>query len=272
MLIDSHCHLDRLNLKPYDGQLDLALQAARDRGVERFLCIAIDMNNCQQVVDIANHYSDVYATVGLHPMEFNKPAENSTPSSASVIESLPSNLEKWLIEQAAQPKVIGIGETGLDYYYSKENIKEQIKSFENHLTAAKSLKKPVIVHTREAREDTINAIKQHGCQETGGVLHCFTESWEMAKAGLDLNYFISFSGIITFKNAQELRDVVKQVPMERILVETDSPYLAPIPFRGKSNEPKNVVEVAHCVAEIKGLSYEAVCEATGQNFNRLFAL
>jgi len=261
MLTDSHCHLDRLNLDPYGGGLDEALDAARARGVERFLCISIDTKNAQQVVDIAKKYSDVYATVGLHPLEFN----NEDGAGCE-------DIQQWLLDMAQQSKVLGVGETGLDYYYSSNWVEKQKKSFEIHLKVAKSVKKPVIVHTRDAREDTIELIKQYGCLETGGVLHCFTESWEMARAGLDLNYFVSFSGIITFKNAQDLRDVVAKVPMERILVETDSPYLAPVPFRGKPNEPKNVVEVAQCIAEIKGISYEEVCEVSGANFERLFGL
>jgi len=260
-LVDSHCHLDRLNLIPYHGDLSLALQAAVARGVEQFLCIGIGHNNFPQVIDIARKYNNVYATAGLHPLEFNEPGY------------LPStDIADWLKQSASDPRVVGIGETGLDYHYSKASIEAQQESFAIHLEVAKTLSKPVVVHTREAREDTLSLIKAHGCQRSRGVLHCFTESLEMAKAALELNYYISFSGIITFKNASDLREVVKWVPLDRLLVETDSPYLAPIPYRGRPNEPKNVLEVARCVAELKGVSLESVCEQTGANFSSLFGL
>jgi len=261
MLIDSHCHLDRLNLTPYSGDLSAAIRAATSRGVGKFLCISIGHHNFQQVIDIARKYPGIYATAGLHPLEFNDP------------ECLPSSeIAIWLMSRAEDPLVVGIGETGLDYYYSKDSIKVQQESFVTHLEVAKILSKPVVVHTRDAREDTLSLIRNHGCQKKAGVLHCFTESWEMAKAALDLNYYISFSGIITFKNASELREVVKKVPLDRLLVETDSPYLAPVPFRGRPNEPKNVVEVAQCIAELKRVSFEAVCDQTGKNFSSLFGV
>jgi TatD DNase family protein len=261
MLIDSHCHLDRLNLAPYGGDLSGALHTARARGVGTMLCIGINHNNFGQVFDIAESHQDIYATAGLHPLEFNEPAH------------LPiDQIESWLRQSAGHPKVIGIGETGLDYYYSKASIDQQKESFAIHLEVAKSLAKPVIVHSREAREDTLALIRDHGCRESAGVLHCFTESWDMAKVALDLGYYISFSGIITFKNAGELREVVKKVPLDRLLVETDSPYLAPLPFRGKPNEPKNVVEVAQCVAEVKEIPFERVCEQTSLNFLALFRI
>ncbi len=261
MLIDSHCHLDRLNLTPYNDDLSQALQAAMARGVEKFLCISIGHQNFQQVIDISKKYSNVYATAGLHPLEFNE---------AGCLQS--ADIAAWLKQSASDPRVIGIGETGLDYYYSKASMEAQQESFAIHLQVAKALSKPVIVHTRDAREDTLALIRAHGYEKSAGVLHCFTESWEMAKAALDLNYYISFSGIITFRNALELREVVKRVPLNRLLVETDSPYLAPVPFRGRPNEPKNVVEVAQCVAELKGIRFEEVCEQTGLNFLSLFGV
>jgi TatD DNase family protein len=181
-------------------------------------------------------------------------------------------IASWLSEVAANPQVVGIGETGLDYYYSTASIGQQQESFVIHLEVAKSLGKPVIVHSRDARQDTLALIREHGCRKHVGVLHCFTEDWAMASAALDMGYFISFSGIITFKNANDLREVVKKVPLDRLLVETDSPYLAPIPFRGKPNEPKNVVEVARCVAELKQVPYEMICEQTSRNFANLFAI
>jgi len=168
--------------------------------------------------------------------------------------------------------VVAIGETGLDYHYSRESIATQQESFATHLQVAKELSKPVVVHTRDAQKDTLDLIRSHGCLNSAGVLHCFTESWEMAKAALDLNYYISFSGIITFKNASTLREIVKKVPLDRLLVETDSPYLAPIPYRGRPNEPKNVIEVAQCVAELRGIGFDAICEQTSMNFLSLFRI
>ena len=254
MLIDSHCHLDRLNLSKYEGGLDDAVAAAKERGVEKMLCVCISEENKNAVLDIAHKYNNIFSSVGIHPSDVKE-------SVVSV-----ETLKTW----AAAEKVVAIGETGLDYYYTGEFADPQKQSFEHHLVAAGELGLPVIVHTRDARQDTLDLIKAHGNLESSGVLHCFTESWEMAKAALDMNYYISISGIVTFKNAQELRDVVKQVPLDRLLVETDSPYLAPIPYRGKPNEPKYVREVAEFVAELKGVSFDELCQLTGDNFMRLF--
>ena len=253
-IVDSHCHLDRLDLSPYDGNLEGAVEAAKARGVDEILCIGIDGSNAQTVVDIANQFDGVYASVGLHPLDITGPGPDYTE----------------IYRLASQQKVVAIGETGLDYYYSEDNKVLQQQSFIKHLELSKELAKPVVVHTRDAREDTLSLITEHADLNVAGVLHCFTESWEMAKAALDLNFYISFSGIITFKNAGDLREVVKQVPLERLLVETDSPYLAPVPYRGKKNEPKYVVEVAQCVAELKGVPVEEVAEVTSNNFRNLF--
>lgn len=259
MLIDSHCHLDRLNLTGYGGDLSAALQAAMARGVSKFLCIGIGHHNFEDVINIARSNQNIYATAGLHPLEFNEAG------------CLPStDIRQWLLGAARDPRVIGIGETGLDYHYSTVSMSAQQESFTIHLEVARELSKPVVVHTREAREDTLSLIRAHGCPQSAGVLHCFTENWEMARQALDLGYYISFSGIITFKNAEELRDVVRKVPLDRMLVETDSPYLAPVPYRGRPNEPKNVFEVAQCVASLKGLAFERVCEQTSANFLSLF--
>lgn len=254
MLVDSHCHLDRIDLAPYDGDLDAALAAAAERGITRMLCISVDRPSVDVVCDIAQRHDNVYASVGIHPLDIG--------DSCETVDSL--------CALAARPGVVAIGETGLDYYYSRDNMAAQQQSFRVHLEAARRCRKPVIVHTREAREDTLALIREAGDPDVGGVLHCFTENWAMAEQALELNYYISFSGIITFKNAAELRDVVARVPLERLLVETDSPYLAPVPFRGKSNEPKYTREVAQCVADIKGLSLEEVAAQTTANFDRLF--
>ncbi|MDY0007552.1 MAG: TatD family hydrolase [Spongiibacteraceae bacterium] len=256
MLVDSHCHLDRVDLSPYDGDMDAMLDAARARGVGRFLCIGIDRDNAPTVKAIADRYPDVYASVGIHPLDLAESVE----------------AEDAIVALADHPKVVAIGETGLDYHYSSERKSAQQESFHNHLRAAARLDKPVVVHTREAREDTLRLLREAASPSAAGVLHCFTESWEMARAALDLGFYISFSGIITFRNADSLRDVVRQVPMDRLLVETDSPYLAPVPHRGKKNEPRFVVEVAACVAEIKGLSIQSVKDQTTSNFNTLFRL
>jgi TatD DNase family protein len=254
MLVDSHCHLDRIDLSPYGGDLDAALAAAAERGISRMLCISVDRASVDVVCAIARSHPQVYASVGIHPLDIGEDIES--------VESL--------CELASRPEVIAIGETGLDYYYSKDNVAAQQRSFRAHLKASSHSRKPVIVHSREAREDTLALIREAGDASVGGILHCFTESWEMAEQALDMNYYISFSGIITFKNAADLRAVVARVPLDRLLVETDSPYLAPIPFRGKSNEPKYTREVAQCVADIKGISLEEVAEQTSANFDRLF--
>ncbi|WP_444921963.1 TatD family hydrolase [Microbulbifer sp. CnH-101-G] len=254
MLVDSHCHLDRLKLDKFDGDLDAVLELARNRGVGKFLCVGISLDNAHAVVEIASKYEDVVCSVGIHPLD---------------VESGLAGVDQ-LIEMAGRPKVVALGETGLDYYYSTETKETQQQSFIAHLQAAGQVGLPVIVHTRDAREDTIQLIRQHGNLQTAGVLHCFTESWEMAKAALDLNYYISLSGIVTFKNAEDLRDVARKLPLDRLLVETDSPYLAPIPYRGKPNIPAYVREVAEFIAELRGISYEQLAEITTENFLRLF--
>ncbi|WP_445361674.1 TatD family hydrolase [Microbulbifer sp. EKSA005] len=254
MLVDSHCHLDRLKLDKFDGDLDAVLDLARSRGVGKFLCVGISLENADAVVEIASRHEDVVCSVGVHPLD---------------VDSGMADVER-LVEMANQPNVVALGETGLDYYYSTDTQEIQQQSFIAHLKAAGQAELPVIVHTRDAREDTIALIKEHGNTNTAGVLHCFTESWDMAKAALDLNYYISLSGIVTFKNAEELRDVARRLPLDRLLVETDSPYLAPVPYRGKPNIPAYVREVAEFIADLRGIPYEELAEITSENFFRLF--
>lgn len=219
------------------------------------LCVSIALEQFPSMYELIAQHNDVYASVGVHPL--------SAADEQVTVEQL--------AEKAALDRIIAIGETGLDYFYQTDTQELQQTSFKNHLVAARRLNLPTIVHTRDAQQDTLQMIREHGSLEAAGVLHCFTESLEMAKEALDLNYMISFSGIITFKNAAELREVVKQVPLERILIETDAPYLAPVPHRGKKNEPKYVVEVAQCIADLKGISVEEVAETTSENFYQLFS-
>jgi len=254
MLVDSHCHLDRLNLERYPKGLSDAIDAAHDRGVVKMLCVCISEHNKEQVLGIAQQYQNVFASVGVHPSDVTD----------TVVD-----VER-LIEWGKADKVVAFGETGLDYYYSADKAALQKHSFGNHLIAGKQTGKPVIIHTREAREDTLQLMREHASTESSGVMHCFTETWEMAKAALDMNFYISISGIVTFKNADALREVVRKIPIEKLLLETDSPYLAPIPYRGKPNEPKYVREVAEYVAELRGISFEALAEITTNNFTALF--
>jgi TatD DNase family protein len=254
MFVDSHCHLDRLKLEKYESGLDGAVQAARDAGVQKMLCVAIDLEHIDDVLSIAAKYPDIFASVGVHPTSH----EGEEPS------------VDRLLDLANNSKVIAIGETGLDYYYGEETKDVQQRRFVNHLEASRLTGKPVIVHTRDAKEDTLAIIQEHGDREIGGVLHCFTEDLDMALRAIELGYYISFSGIVTFKNAKELQDVAKTIPIERMLIETDSPYLAPVPYRGKPNEPKYVPEVAKFIAELRGTTVDEVARITALNFTSLF--
>lgn len=258
MLVDSHCHLDRLEFGDsqdnYDQQLAAVIDAALARDIQQLLCVGISVSNCEAVVNMAERFPQVVSSVGVHPLD--------------VKEGLATEAD--LLEWSKHPKVVALGESGLDYYYTQDEKEIQQESFIIHLKAATRANLPVIVHTRDAREDTLALIKQYGCEESAGVLHCFTENWEMAEKAIAMNYMISISGIVTFKNAHELKEVVKRIPLDRLLVETDSPYLAPVPHRGKPNEPKYVREVAEYVAELKQVSFEELAEVTTNNFYRLF--
>jgi TatD DNase family protein len=254
MFIDSHCHLDRLDLLALGTDLEGALEKARQRGVDHFLCIGVDLESLPDVLAVAEAYADVSASVGVHPLH---------------LDSLEPEIEK-LIELAAHPKVVAIGETGLDYHYDKENPADQQRRFRKHIEASRRTNKPLVIHTREARADTIRILKEEGA--TAGVLHCFTEDWDMARAALDLGFYISFSGIVSFASARELRDVATKVPLDRMLIETDSPWLAPIPYRGKTNQPAYVVEVAHVLAGLRGIDVAELGARTSENFRRLFGV
>ncbi|MEN2505668.1 TatD family hydrolase [Stutzerimonas stutzeri] len=256
MLIDSHCHLDRLDLTAHGDSLDAALDAARAAGVGHFLCIGVSADNAATVKTLAERYVDVDCSVGVHPLDLEPGAEPALD---------------WLLTELAHPKVVAIGETGLDYHYEPESAALQQASFRLHLEAARITGKPVIVHTRAARTDTLDLLREAALPQAG-VLHCFTEDWDMAKAALDLGFYISLSGIVTFRNAEALRDVARRVPADRLLVETDSPYLAPVPYRGKPNLPQYVHEVAVFLAQLRGVDYQVLAEQTTANFKQLFPL
>ncbi|EQM75017.1 TatD family hydrolase [Stutzerimonas stutzeri] len=256
MLIDSHCHLDRLDLTAHGGSLDAALDAARAAGVGHFLCIGVSADNAATVKRLAEQYVDVDCSVGVHPLDLEPGAEPALD---------------WLLTELAHPKVVAIGETGLDYHYEPESAALQQASFRLHLEAARITGKPVIVHTRAARTNTLDLLREAALPQAG-VLHCFTEDWDMAKAALDLGFYISLSGIVTFRNAEALRDVARRVPADRLLVETDSPYLAPVPYRGKPNLPQYVHEVAVFLAQLRGVDYQVLAEQTTANFKQLFPL
>ena len=256
MFVDTHCHLTMLDLTPYAGDLDVALQQARDAGVSKFMSISVNLDDHIALAEIAARHSDVGYSVGVHPCE--DPAVMARATT------------ERLIALAQAEKVWALGETGLDYFHSTDFIAEQKQCFARHIQASKAVKKPVVVHTRSAKHDTVDIIRAE--QSSHGILHCFTEDWDTAKAVLDCGYYVSFSGIISFKNAQDLRDVAKQIPLDRVLIETDSPYLAPMPYRGKSNEPKYVPYVAKALSDVYDKSVEEIAFITMQNFENLLNL
>jgi TatD DNase family protein len=254
MLVDSHCHLDMLDLESFGGTIDGVLDAAHANDVEHFLCVSINMEDYPAMLGIAEAHDQVTASVGLHPNEQG----GHEPSADE------------LVELAKHPKVVAIGETGLDYFRSEGDLDWQRERFRRHIRAARTCGKPVIVHSRDAREDTIAILDEEGASEVGGVMHCFTGDWAMAQQAMALNFHISFSGIVTFKSAKELQEVAEKIPAERMLVETDCPYLAPVPHRGKPNQPAFVKHTAEFIAALRGESYDQVAQATTENFRVLF--
>ena len=252
-LVDSHCHLD---FDPLGSDITAVLGRAREAGVSHMLCVSVTLEAFPRVRALALEHPHIYASVGVHPNE----REGKDPVSEELIE----------LAQAA--KIVAIGETGLDYYRSEGSTDWQQRRFRQHIRAARESGKPLIIHTREAAADTLRIMREEGAAEAGGVMHCFTESWEVARAALEMNFYISFSGIVTFRTAETLREVAKQVPADRLLIETDSPYLAPVPFRGKTNEPAFVRHVAERVAQVRGESVDAIAEQTTRNFFRLFKI
>ena len=254
-LVDSHCHLDRLDLTPYNGKLEGALENAREHGVGHMLCVCINLENLDDVLTPAHQYDFVTASVGVHPNEH----EGEEPDADR------------LVVLAQDEKIVAIGETGLDYFRSEGDLEWQRERFRQHIAAAKQTGKPLIVHMRDATADTLRVLEEENAADVGGVMHCFVEDWDTAKAAMDMNFHISFSGIVTFNSAKELKEVARKMPLERMLVETDAPYLAPVPYRGKSNQPAYVRYVAEHIAELRNTDVESIATATTDNYFKLFS-
>jgi TatD DNase family protein len=258
MFIDSHCHLD---FPEFQTRLTEVLGNMEAAKVSHALCVSVDLPDFPNVLRLAQDHENLFASVGVHPD----------------YEDTPEPTLEFLVETALnEPKIVAIGETGLDYYRmgerSYESMEWQRQRFRTHIRASLASKKPLIIHTRSASEDTIRILKEEGAQKIGGVMHCFTESYEVAKAAMDMGFFISFSGIVTFKSAKELQETCKQVPLDRMLIETDSPYLAPIPYRGKTNEPAWVSKVGEFIANLKDVPIESLAMQTSSNFYECFQI
>ena len=252
MLVDSHCHLDFPELR---ADLDQVLSRMSDNGVTHALTISTTLETFPAVREVAGLKPNLWCSAGVHPDERRDGRE------VTVAE---------LVAMADDPKVVAIGETGLDYFRVEGDTEWQRERFRNHIRAAREAGKPLVIHTRAAAQDTLRIMREEKAGEAGGVMHCFTETWEVAREALDLGFHVSLSGIVTFKNAAPLREVAKQVPLERLLVETDSPYLAPVPHRGKPNQPAFVKHVAEEVARLRGIAFSEVAAATTRNFFALF--
>lgn len=251
MLVDSHCHLDFPDLA---SNLDKILENMQENKVSHALCVSVNLEDFPRVLSLAETHPNLYASVGVHP-----DYENLTEPQAMELVSL-----------AQHPRIIAIGETGLDYFRLKGDLEWQRERFRQHIRAARQCGKPLIIHTRQAASDTLRIMAEEGADQVGGVMHCFTESWEVAQQAMEMNFYISFSGIVTFKNAVALKETAKSIQLERMLVETDSPYLAPVPYRGKTNQPAFVLHVAEEIAGLRGISVNEVAEITTHNFFNLF--
>jgi TatD DNase family protein len=252
MFVDSHCHLD---FPEFATRMTEVLDHMAEHRVTHALSISVDLAAFPNVLAVAESASHLFASVGVHP-DYEETHEPTVEE---------------LVRLAAHPKVVAIGETGLDYYRLTGDLEWQRERFRVHIRAAREAGKPLVIHTRAAADDTLALMREERAAEARGVMHCFTESWEVAEAALDLGFYISLSGIVTFKNAKSLQDVARRLPLDRMLIETDSPYLAPVPFRGRTNEPAFVAHVAAKVAELRGMTVDEVGRATSENFFRLFA-
>ena len=255
-IIDSHCHLDALDYENLHQNIDEVIEKAKARDVKHLLTIGVTLSRFEKQRDTLAHHDDVSLACGVHPLD---------------LADEPFNYDR-LLQLAAHPKVVAVGEIGLDYYYSADNKALQQTVFADQIRIANEVDKPVIIHTRSAPEDTIAMLREHHAEKCGGLIHCFTETLDFAKKALDLGFYISCSGIITFKNAESIREAIRYVPADRLLVETDSPYLAPVPYRGKENQPAYTREVCEYVAALKGLSVEEFAQISTQNFERLFKI
>lgn len=255
-LVDSHCHLNGIDLTAFGGSMDALLQEAKSQGVEHMLSVCVEASDVPPLYALAEQYEEISISVGIHPNT-----------------EMPKELDAAaLCSLANHSSCIAIGETGLDYYRTEteEARALQRSRFREHIRAARSCSKPLIIHTRQAAEDTLSLMEEENADSIGGVMHCFSEDWQVARRALDLNFYISFSGILTFKNATLLHEVAKKIPDDKILIETDSPYLAPVPFRGKSNHPAWVKYVAIALSELRDVNYESIARKTTENFYRCF--
>lgn len=255
MLVDSHCHLDGLNYADLHADVADVVNKAKARGVSHLLSVSVTLPRFKKMRELIADFDNVHTSCGVHPLNQDEVFEKAE-----------------LLALSRDPKVVAIGETGLDYYYSPDNKSQQVDSFRKHIQVAVELDKPLIIHTRNAVEDTINILKEEGAEKVGGVIHCFTESAEMAQTLLDMGFYISISGIVTFKSAKALQAVVKTIPADRLLVETDSPYLAPVPYRGKENQPAYVRAVAEFVADLRDVEFDVLCRSTTENYFKLFKI
>lgn len=253
MFFDSHCHLDRIDLADFDNDFAHLLERIGEQQVSHMVCIGVDLESFESMYEKISAIPNVYATVGVHPDY----AEASEPDIDT------------LVKLSERAKIVAIGETGLDYYHT-EGPEWQRQRFRTHIDAALAVNKPLVIHTRMAKEDTIQILKEHGAERVGGVMHCFTEDWAMAKKAIDLNFYISISGIVTFKQAENVREMAAKIPNDRLLIETDAPWLAPAPFRGKTNFPGHVHLVAEKLAEIRHTDVNTIAELTMANARALF--
>lgn len=255
MIIDSHCHLNYLKLE--NISLDKVITNAKNADIDKIISIAVTWNEIDDIQKIAEAYDDVYFSVGVHPSEL----ETHQPSTEEII------------TRSDHPKCVAIGETGLDFYYNDQKTKpKQVSKFVNHIHAAIEVAKPIIVHTRAAKQDTLDILKSENVEKCGGLLHCFTEDYDMAKQAIDMGMYISFSGILTFKNAKDIQETAKKLPLDKILIETDAPYLTPVPYRGKPNYPEYVKYVAKFLAELRGENFDTVAKQTYDNTCDVFKL
>jgi len=252
MLVDSHCHIPMIS---HEGGVDAILEEAAAHQVEHMLCVAVDLESYPEILQLAHNHACISASVGVHPnTELKQPLE-----------------AKHLLQLAEEREVVAIGETGLDYFRSNGDLEWQRERFRTHIRVAREVAKPLIIHCREAAPDLIDILCAEHAEEIGGVMYCFAEDWEVAQRAMELGFYISFSGIVTFKNAQALKDVARRVPLEKMLVETDSPYLAPMPYRGRQNRPAFVRHVAEHIAGLREVSFEEIASATTSNYYRLFS-